>query len=284
MGVIDWLRQPEYTGANRCTPCTVVNLIIALGIGAVTTVVSPVAGAAVVGASLAVIYFRGYLVPGTPTLTERYLPAAVLKWFGKRSASRESTGFDGGSRRVEEMDDGEYHSPADGAFDVHNYLIAGGLVEPCADEDDLCLVEGFADSWYESMSAIDGEHVTAENLATALDLDLDERTYRIETFDNARAMRAGPETLGKWPSTEAMVADLAGARVLSEWQVKWSELDPPTKGTVLNGLRLFLERCPEGGGVTTRQDSVESCCSTQDVAVLECENSGARLFEQPIDG
>ena len=25
----DRLRQPEYTGENRCTPCTVVNVVIA---------------------------------------------------------------------------------------------------------------------------------------------------------------------------------------------------------------------------------------------------------------
>lgn len=90
---IDRLRRPEYTGENRCTPCTVLNVVIAaalVGVAAVVTFSSAgLAAATVVGTAIAVvsgatIYLRGYLVPGTPRLTEIVLPARVRKWFEKR--------------------------------------------------------------------------------------------------------------------------------------------------------------------------------------------------------
>lgn len=77
------LRRPEYTGENRCFPCTVVNVLIAAALGAVVSKRSKPAAVFAVGGSLASIYLRGYLVPGTPELTKRYLPPAVLRWFGK---------------------------------------------------------------------------------------------------------------------------------------------------------------------------------------------------------
>jgi hypothetical protein len=91
-GVISRFRQPEYTGENRCLPCTAVNTLLAAGLsGAVaagglvvtTPVVGAVAGVAVLGVSLLSIYLRGYLVPGTPELTKRYFPPWLLRAFGK---------------------------------------------------------------------------------------------------------------------------------------------------------------------------------------------------------
>ena len=77
------LRQPEYTGENRCTPCTVVNIAIAVVVSGLVATVFPPAAVAVFVASVVAIYLRGYLVPGTPTLTKRYLPDSVLKLFDK---------------------------------------------------------------------------------------------------------------------------------------------------------------------------------------------------------
>ena len=59
------LRQPEYTGRNRCVPCTIVNLLIAVIITGGVAVVSIPLGGALFVVSLGAIYFRGYLVPGT---------------------------------------------------------------------------------------------------------------------------------------------------------------------------------------------------------------------------
>ncbi len=82
-GPVEQLRQDEYTGENRCVPCTAVNLIIAVVIALAVGVAFVPAGAVVFGLSLATIYLRGYLVPGTPTLTKRYFPDWLLAKFDK---------------------------------------------------------------------------------------------------------------------------------------------------------------------------------------------------------
>ncbi|QAU12660.1 hypothetical protein EKH57_07945 [Halorubrum sp. BOL3-1] len=79
----DRIREPEYTGENRCVPCTVLNGILAVALTAAAAAFGPVVAAVVLVASLGSIYYRGYLVPGTPELTKRYLPDRVLRLFGK---------------------------------------------------------------------------------------------------------------------------------------------------------------------------------------------------------
>jgi len=55
------------------------------------------------------------------------------------------------------------------------------------------------------------------------------------------------------------------------------------KGSLLNGLRLFLEECPTGeGGIEFGQETVESCCSSYEVVAVTCGETGDRLFEEPI--
>ncbi|MFW5903370.1 MAG: hypothetical protein ACOCS7_01385, partial [Halolamina sp.] len=88
MTVIDRLlssvRQPEYTGENRCWACTVANTGLAvvasvalwalLAFPADLATWSVTAAAALFVVSIGSIWLRGYLVPGTPTLTKRYFP------------------------------------------------------------------------------------------------------------------------------------------------------------------------------------------------------------------
>jgi len=93
--VVDDLRQPEYTGENRCEPCTVLNLVIAAVLGSVIARKSRLGGLLAVGISVALIYLRGYLVPGTPALTKRYLPPEVLRWFGKEPEPDVASGLGG---------------------------------------------------------------------------------------------------------------------------------------------------------------------------------------------
>lgn len=80
---LERFRKPEYTGTNRCVPCTVVNAAIAVAITLAAALLGPVTALVVFVGSFASIYLRGYLVPGTPELTERYLPGRVLALFGK---------------------------------------------------------------------------------------------------------------------------------------------------------------------------------------------------------
>ena len=93
--IVDDLKQPEYTGENRCEPCTILNLAIAAVVGSLVARKSRVGALLAVGVSIALIYLRGYLVPGTPTLTKRYLPPEVLRWFGKDPEPEVASGLGG---------------------------------------------------------------------------------------------------------------------------------------------------------------------------------------------
>ena len=154
--------------------------MIALGISVVPVLIAafttalgapdgPVALASsgvVLVASLRTIYLRGYLVPGTPTLTKRYFPEPVLRLFDKapEQATPETTA---------EPIDG-----ADGAEESHDssgeFLLAVGAVEPCDDAEDLCLTRAFRSAWSEEITADREEGVTAETITRRLGVPDDE--------------------------------------------------------------------------------------------------------------
>jgi len=305
--MIDELKQPEYTGENRCMPCTGVNLLIAVVAAAVAGRRSRKAGAGVFVASVVLIYLRGYLVPGTPTLTKRYLPDDVLRLFGKEPVgpapsglgagldSDEATPRDAGAAAVSNGDGtstaesatngGVVEAARDeaGALDPEIVLSNAGALEACEDGEDLCLTEEFKRSWDDAMADFDGEESTdlAERLVAQFDLDVEES--EIEEFDDGRVLTDGDGRIGQWPSEAAMIADAAGAAVLRSRLPDWEALSTREKGSLLNGLRLFLEECPTAeGGIEFGQETVESCCSSYEVVAVTCEETGDRLFEEPI--
>src|SRR6056297_2842545 len=102
------LRRPEYTGSNRCLPCTAINFLLTGLIGGLIALRSRPVAALFVFLALASIAFRGYLIPGTPRLTKRYLPDWVLAWFGKHPQRR----------------------TADGSVDVVDVLTRAAILEP----------------------------------------------------------------------------------------------------------------------------------------------------------
>lgn len=267
------LRQPEYTGKNRCMPCTVANTLIAAGtsvavaVGGVvvaTPVVGAGAGVAVLGISLLTIYLRGYLLPGTPALTKRYLPPWLLRRFGKEPVL-------------------EQHQPVetDETLNPEVTLVRVGALEECADSDDLCLTDSFGESWRGKLAALDTETGRDELLAL-LDVDTGEVEY--SEFGRAFTARLDGQTVGKWESEAAFLADLAAARVFEQHYPDWSTLSVEARGQLLNGLRLFLDTCPNCGGAPAFDaETVESCCSTYDVAAVTCGDCEARLFEARVD-
>ncbi|MFC6736906.1 hypothetical protein ACFQEQ_11735, partial [Halolamina salina] len=130
--IVDRLRQPAYTGENRCTPCTVVNVGVAIVLAVVLGVVVPVAGVAALVLSLSAIYLRGYLVPGTPELTKRYLPDRVHRLFGKAP---------------DLPDAGE-------AVDVEAYLLDAGVLRETATGDELEPTDSFRAAWDERIDEV----------------------------------------------------------------------------------------------------------------------------------
>lgn len=255
------LRQPEYTGENRCTPCTVVNLVIAAAISGLVAVVSPPVGVVVFAVSVAAIYLRGYLVPGTPTLTKRYLPESVLKLFDK------------------------YEPPEPPALDddadIEAFLLDVGAVEECREGTDLCLTDEFGEAWYGRIEALRERNDERDSVATLFDgLDIDRDRVRIESYGDAYDAYIDDTRVGQWESRAAYLADIAAEAEFRERHPAWGRLGFDERTEVLGALRLWLERCPAcDGPVTLGEETVESCCRSIDVIAATCEECGARVFE-----
>jgi hypothetical protein len=267
-GLLTRLKQPEYTGENRCLPCTVVNTLIAgvasvavglAGATAASTTVGVGAGLAVFALSLVAIYLRGYLVPGTPELTKQYFPPWLLELFGKGPSELASHG-------------------EEGEIDPEYVLTSIGALEECQNGTDLCLTDPFREEWHGEIAAIDESDADREQLLRMLDTDEGEVTY--EEFGDAFRARVDEQVVGKWESRAAFLADLAAAKVLANRHPDWEGLSLLSRSQLLTGLRLFIDTCPECGGIPEfGTETVESCCSTHQVAAVSCTDCGARLFE-----
>jgi len=272
-GPIARFKQPAYTGENRCLPCTVVNLLIAGALAVAVGIAGTVALSPAVGGSLALavlvfsvvaIYLRGYLVPGTPELTKQYLPPWVLAWFGKDPTKPEHESL--------EIDD---------SFDPESALVTVGALEECQAGEDLCLTESFRSAWHQEMAALEDTDASRERLLDLLDADGD---VHYEEFGQAFRARVDGQVVGKWESEAAFLADLGAAHVFAKRDPRWAEYPVAVRGQLLNGLRLFVDRCPACGGTPSfGAETVESCCSSYEVAAVTCPDCESRIFETPVD-
>ncbi|WP_135825162.1 hypothetical protein [Halorussus ruber] len=262
-GFVERFRQPEYTGENRCTPCTIVNVVIAaVGSGLVSFVVTPFGGAVLFALSLVTIYLRGYLVPGTPSFTKQYFPDWVLAKFDK-------------------LED-ETPEVAEEEREPEQVLADAGAVEPCEQMDDLCLSDSFRKVWHENMDAINAEGTEKSDLGRVLDVDEDKLSF--DEHDEALVAQYDGGRLGQWESRAALIADLAAAKLLENRYDGWDALTVTNQSRVLSGLRIFLESCPEcGGDITMEQETVESCCRTMDVVAVSCADCDSRILEVEHD-
>jgi hypothetical protein len=253
------IRNPEYTGENRCIPCTAANVVVAGGLALGVGVLNPLAGVGVLGASLAAIYLRGYLVPGTPELTKRA--------FDKDPRARRAF--------VPETFDPE-------TFDAERILLDAGAIVADPDADDVTVDAEFEAAWFERMARLGDGETDVSELAEFVDVDPERLslTYHSDAF----VARIDGRRIGQWESRAAFVADVAAARELAARAPGWDALPLTYRSQVLGGLRICLERCPLcDGDVEIGQDVVQSCCRTYDVVAATCTGCDARLFEAEFD-
>lgn len=294
--LVNYVRKPEYTGENRCEPCTVLNLSIAAIVSLALTRRSYASGAVAACISIGLIYLRGYLVPGTPTLTKQFMPPAVLRWFGKPPGAPQMMGGLGASgadstRSTESSpksqanpEEGEGKVTDNAETGVEEYYLSNGVLVPCEEVDDLCITDEFGSRWAEAISDLDEQDVSANETIKAFGLDDDSAEAVLETHDEAWVLYSGEQPIGQWPSRTALLTDFGSARLLSDLDDEWDDRSPQTKGELLTGLRLFLEECPQDGGeIEFKERTVESCCQAHEVLAAVCSESGERVFEQPLD-
>ncbi|MFB6185569.1 MAG: hypothetical protein ABEI86_01715 [Halobacteriaceae archaeon] len=272
LDVLEKYQKPEYTGENRCIPCTIVNIVLAvIFAGVIAGVVSIyfsyvwgfLLGGVIFFLSGSLIYFRGYLIPGTPWITKTYFPDAILRWFDKTTETREDS--------------------TSGHQDIEQILQESGAVMECEDVDDLCLRDEFQSAWRNEIEKLQEEDTARDELATVLNVAASE--LRFEDHGDAFVAYLDDQHIGQWESHAAFFADVGAARVLRNQFDRWSTLSVQDKSKVLNGLRIFLEQCPVCNGlVTVDQEVVESCCRSIDVVAVTCQDCNARLFEAEQPG
>jgi hypothetical protein len=263
IGVLaDRLRRPEYTGENRCTPCTVVNVLIGAAVSVLAGVLWLPAGVLVAAGSAGAIYLRGYLVPYTPQFTKRHFPDRVLRWFEKAPA-------------------GEVDLDAD-EIDVEQRLRALGAVTERDDSTDLRLEPSFREALRREIRSIRETAVDrADGIAELFDLDPDEHDCAVESYGSgSTALVVDDRHVAQWASEAAFVADLAADRVLRERREEWADLPVIHRSELLGSIRLFVEQCPScDAPVSLIEETVESCCREREVAAVTCDDCSARLFE-----
>ncbi|MEF8756888.1 MAG: hypothetical protein V5A33_01505 [Halobacteriales archaeon] len=263
------VRQPDYTGENRCWACTVANTGIAvvasvalwalLAFPADLAAWSVPAAAALFVVSIGSIWLRGYLVPGTPTLTKRYFPDRVLRWFDKAPEPQRSA--------------------AD--IDVERELLDAGVLEECENVDDLCLDETFADAWRARIETVRDDEVSPELLRDFFPVDVSDLEFDVR--EDAVMARMDGTLVAQWESDAALIADASAADVFHDRYEEWDTYTFDAQFELVGGLRLFLERCPTcDGPIAFGEEVVESCCREIEVVAMRCEDCGARLFEAEL--
>ncbi|WP_266080255.1 hypothetical protein [Haladaptatus caseinilyticus] len=236
------------------------NITIAVVVSAGLTFAAMPLGIVFFAFSMVAIYLRGYLVPGTPTLTKKYFPDWLLRKFDKSEMAAPT------------------QAPIESDREPEEVLTEANVVGPCEEIDDLCLNEEFRTVWHEKMERVLENGAEKNDLSRILDSD--ENELEFEEHEGAFIARIDGRRLGQWESHAALVADLAAARELSDRYDDWNELSVDNQSRILSGLRIFLETCPEcDGTITAEQETVESCCRSMEVVAATCEGCDARILE-----
>ncbi|MHC3380915.1 hypothetical protein [Haloarcula sp. H-GB5] len=248
MGVLETLSDESYTGANRCWPCTILNLglvgIVAMFLRARNRPrVSLLIG--VVG--VAVVYLRGYLVPYTPEFAPQLVAASPVpdEWFHGESAhdaaTQEAMGHEKRDSLAEDVElDGET---------ILRELSAAGVIE--LEGEQLFLTTAVDTAWHEQMDELAAESLEA--LSTTLQASLEQVGHAEPYVDDAEWIALGTDHKQLLPRP-VVVAELAAYEVLGE------RLDDERLRVAgAEAFRMFLHRCPVCDSDLVESSSV-SCC------------------------
>ena len=252
--VIKRLQDPRYTGSRRCLPCTVLNVTLLLGVAASALLVHRWLSVALFVLGAAMIVLRGYLIPGTPELTQKFLPDVLRTRFGHVDEHPEMT--------------------SDGK-DVIALLQEFEVVEECDELDDLCLNDTFRSEWKNRLDELDGMVDTAQfSSALGIDRELVSMENGILFVKRMEGRR------DQWASAAAVVADVGSAKPLRDRLPIWDELSIDDRLAVLESLRVFLDDCPvcDGSLTVNQRETTIGCCQPAQTSVMECELCEDVLF------
>lgn len=259
--IVDGLRSPEYTGSNRCPPCTIFNLML-VGITAIVAgSFAATAGIVIVAVGVVTVWLRGYVVPGTPRITKRYLPPRVLTWFDKRIDDSTDVGSLTDSQRD--------------TTDPTETLEVLGVLE---DTEPPTLGSQFRSTWSETAETFSTDRVALQR-AVAEMLSTSPDTIAVSPAEGAGVvLTASGEWIGQWPSRTALIADVSTEQTLNG--TGWTEFSRVTRADLSARIRGLATRCPVCDERThVSEITVESCCRETDVVAVTCPTCADRLAE-----
>lgn len=273
--------RSEFTGENRCWPCTVLNALLVaaccLALGRRRRGLAVLAAA--VGA--AAIYARGYVVPYTPRFAPR-LAAALGVQSGHRGPPEGVKGNEG-SLLAATGRDGEEEA----GEELFGTLLGAGVLD--TDGGAVVLSRAVEERWEREMATLreldDGSLAAAALDASAATdawsatdgpwgpMGPDERRYVVLSVG---ADSAVGET---WLSRPVAIAETAAVRALDG-----AVGDAGTRRAAASAMRVFLETCPD---CTTplRETTTAACCggsmgsSTRPHEVLACPECDVSLHQ-----
>ncbi|SFR60845.1 hypothetical protein [Halogeometricum limi] len=267
MSLLETIRRPDYTGSQRCWPCTAVNAALLVLLAGVLLLFSPFLAVVTLVGGATLVYLRGYVVPGTPDFAPELVSRLGLAFLF------EHTGTDTeDARRSDELGDAGDDDAPDGEAVLYALFEAGVL------EDDetgaLFLADSFWSAWADEMAT----------LRAADDETVAEATADVAPFDAEGGTGYGGITVDGgthsiWLSRAHAVSDAAAMRTMDAFDVPESMRAPATEP-----LRMFLETCPLCGG-DTEETTVSGCCGgTASIydsptdEVLACADCGEILY------
>ncbi|WP_101294877.1 hypothetical protein [Halegenticoccus soli] len=255
--LLDRIRRPEYTGENRCWPCTAINAAIVAGAAALAARRDRKAALAALVGGGAAIALRGYVVPYTP----RFAPRIVAR-----------LPFDSGRerRRSDALVDGELDPERLVAELFDRGVLAG--------DEELYLADGFRTDWEAEAATLRG--LDADALATAAaDASPSEATGEA---DGEWTVVTDADGRTVWLSRPVAIAETAAVRALTARGVPRD-----TAAHAATPLRMFAETCPLCGGDVVETTVTDCCGGTMGVYdapgtdVLACDACDAIVYEFP---
>lgn len=225
--MLDGYRNEEYTGANRCYPCTVANLSVLFGICTIVALRSWLLAIPVCTIGVAAISLRGYLIPYTPRLVPHLKQTVVSVMTQSDSPPPEPTSL---------SDD-----DVPGERIVDEFLRADILT--AANGDDLELSPTFEETWQAVLADIPTHSVTEFERWATENID----KYEIADIDVINQRWGDPYVVVLFESDDEItlpypiaIAELTALKALTT-----TDTSETLRLHGVGPLRAFLEHCPK---------------------------------------
>jgi len=274
------LRRSEHTGENRCWPCTAVNVAVVAVAAAAVSISSLPAAAVVSAAGLALVWLRGYVVPGTPRFAPRLvapIPGSEALFHGADAATDGGRAPAAGSGSLDPDDvDGEA---------LLDRLLAAGVLG--VDGDAVAPTDEYRDRWNAEMARLRTRETEAiADVAREISPATASRVVRgdgdADGDEWVALSAAGANTVDEtWLRRPVAIAEVAGYRAAEPFLS-----DESFRLAAARTNRMFLDACPDCEGDLERGVDLPCCGGytgpdEEPAETLACPDCGVRLFTFP---